>query len=104
MVIAARRDEGGFVAQTLLQLEAEDARVEGERALDVGHLEVDVADVYTGIDRSHPATIPAPAKELRPFARKRPEHEREPVHADDVGLDPEHEHCNERGPEPRRPA
>ena len=34
------------------------------------------------------------------LAGERPEHEGEPVHADHVGLDPEHEHGGERGAEP----
>ena len=51
VVVAAGRDEGGLVADPLLQLEAEHAAVELERAVEVGHFEVDVADVDAGIDR-----------------------------------------------------
>ncbi len=51
VVVAAGRDEGGVVADPLLELEAEDAAVEVERAVEVGHFEVDVADVDAGIDR-----------------------------------------------------
>ncbi len=51
MVVAAGGDEGGVVAPALHQLEAEDAAVEVERAVDVGDLEVDVADVDAGVDR-----------------------------------------------------
>ena len=51
MVVAAGRDEGGVGAVALHQLEAEHAAVEVERAVDVGDLEVDVADVDAGIDR-----------------------------------------------------
>ena len=51
MVVAAGGDEGRFIAQPLLQLEAEHAAVEVERAVDVRHFEVDVADVDAGVDR-----------------------------------------------------
>ena len=51
VVVAAGRDERRLVAEALLQLEAEHAAVERERAIDVGHLEVDVADVDAGVDR-----------------------------------------------------
>ena len=51
MVVATGRDEGGVVADPLLQLEAEHAAVEVERPVEVGHFEVDVADVDTRIDR-----------------------------------------------------
>ncbi len=58
MVVAARGDECGLVPQPLLQLESEHAGVERERAIDVRHLQMDVADVDARIDRAHPATIP----------------------------------------------
>ena len=48
VVIAARRDERRVLAHPLLQLEAEHADVEVERALDVRHLQVDVTDVGRG--------------------------------------------------------
>jgi hypothetical protein len=51
VVVAARRDEGSFVADPLLQLEAEDPGVEVERPVEVGDFEMDVADVDAGIDR-----------------------------------------------------
>src|SRR5215211_6419528 len=51
VVVAAGGDEGGVRAPALHQLEAEDAAVELEGAVDVGDLEVDVADVDAGIDR-----------------------------------------------------
>ena len=57
VVVVAGGDERGLVAHPLLQLEAEHADVEAERALDVGDLQVDVADVDAGIDRGHVATI-----------------------------------------------
>ena len=52
VVIAARGDERRVLAHPLLQLEAEHADVEVERALDVGHLQVDVADLVARIDRT----------------------------------------------------
>ena len=51
VVIAAGRDKGRLVAESLLQLEAENAAVEVQRAVEVGHFEVDMADVDAGIDR-----------------------------------------------------
>src|SRR6185436_614224 len=42
-------------------------------------------------------------KGLRTFTRQLPQHEGEPVDADHVRLDPEREHGDERGPEPRLP-
>ena len=59
VVIVARGDEGRVLAHPLLQLEAEHADVEVERALDVRHLQVDVADVGARIDRlRHAETVP----------------------------------------------
>ena len=52
VVVAAGREEGGLRAVARRQLEAEHAAIEGERALDIGHLEVDVADAGTRIDRA----------------------------------------------------
>ena len=66
VVVAARRDERRLVAHPLLHLEAEHARLEAERALDVRHFQVDVADVDARIDRSHRARYPPRRKELRP--------------------------------------
>jgi hypothetical protein len=40
-----------LVTETLLQLEAEHSAVEGQRALHVRHLQMDVADVDAGVDR-----------------------------------------------------
>src|SRR3989442_10504165 len=51
MVIATGRDERGLIAVALHLLEAEDVTIEDERAVDVAHLQVDVADVYARIDR-----------------------------------------------------
>ena len=50
VVVAAGGDERGLVAVAEHQLEAEHALVEGERAVDVAHLEVNVADVNARID------------------------------------------------------
>ena len=56
MVIAAGGEEYRLVAVPSLLLEAEHARIEVERALDVRHLQVDVADVDARID-AHVATV-----------------------------------------------
>ncbi len=50
MVIPAGAQERRRIAQPLGQLEPEDAVVESERALEVGDLQVHVADVYARID------------------------------------------------------
>ena len=50
MVVAAGRDEGRLRAETLHQLEAQDTAVEVERPLQVGDLQVDMADAHPGID------------------------------------------------------
>src|SRR5436309_15820884 len=68
MVIAAGGDEGGLIAVALHLLEAEHVTVERERAVDVGHLQVDVADVHARIDRHLPPTLPVPAQR-RPETR-----------------------------------
>ena len=54
MVVAARRDERRLIAELLLQLEAEDAAIEVERALEVGDLQMDMADVDARINRHWP--------------------------------------------------
>ena len=41
-------------------LEAEDVAVEADGAVEVGHLQVDMADLGAGIDRVHAAHLPAP--------------------------------------------
>src|SRR5438034_1168604 len=51
MVVAASRNERRLVAEALLELEAEDTRPELERTVDVGDLEVNVADVGARVDR-----------------------------------------------------
>jgi hypothetical protein len=50
MMVVARRDEGRLLAVFLLQLEAEHTAVKIEGALQVGDLEVDVADADCGGD------------------------------------------------------
>jgi hypothetical protein len=50
VVIAAGRHEGGLGAVALHQLEAEDAAIEAERPVEIGHLQVDMADPHAGID------------------------------------------------------
>ena len=58
MVVVAGRDESCLVAEALLLLEAEDVSVEGERTVDVGDLQVDMADVDARIDRcAHVRTV-----------------------------------------------
>ena len=52
VVVAARRDERRLRAVPLGDLEAEDAAVEPQRPLQVGDLQVDVADADLGIDRA----------------------------------------------------
>ena len=51
VVIAAGGDERGVRRPCAGELEAEHAAVEIERPVDVGHLEVDVADVGARVDR-----------------------------------------------------
>ena len=50
MVVAAGRDERRLVAVPLHHVEAEDVAVEGERAVDVGDLQVDVTDVDSRVE------------------------------------------------------
>ena len=50
VMVVAGGDEGGVLAVARLQREAEDAAIEGERPLDVGDLEVGVADADARID------------------------------------------------------
>jgi hypothetical protein len=57
MVVAACGDECSLVAHARLLLEAEHADVERKGTVDVGHLQVDVADVDAGID-AHESLTP----------------------------------------------
>ena len=50
VVVAAGRDEGGLVAEPAGELEAEHALVERQGAVEVGDLEVDVADVRARVE------------------------------------------------------
>src|SRR6188472_398657 len=55
-----------MLAEALLLLEAEHVPVEGERAVDVRDLQVDMADVNTRIDRrAHVPTVPLKPSFLR---------------------------------------
>jgi hypothetical protein len=70
VVVAAGGDEGGVGAPTLHQLEAEEAAVEVEGAVDVGDLEVDVADVDAWVDRLDlAASLTLSHREPRPALR-----------------------------------
>ena len=51
VVIAAGGDERRLVAHPSLLLEAEHVTPEAERAVEVGHLQMDMADVESGVDR-----------------------------------------------------
>jgi hypothetical protein len=50
VMVAAGRDEGGAAPHPLGQLEAEHAAVEVQSPLQVGDLEMDVADDDAGVD------------------------------------------------------
>ena len=66
VVVAARTDERSLLAVSLLQLEPEHTAPESERALDIGHLQVDVADVDARIDRHAPRILPAAGTHAAP--------------------------------------
>ena len=51
-MVAAGGDEGCVLAVAMLELEAEDAAVEAERAAEVGDLQVNMPDVHARIDRA----------------------------------------------------
>ena len=53
VVVPAGGQERGLVAHLLREVEAEHVAVEVDRAIEVGDLEMDVADVHAGVDRSH---------------------------------------------------
>jgi hypothetical protein len=61
MVVATGGDEGGLIPHSLPQLEAEDAAVEADRAIEIGDLQMDVTDVDARIDRHAPDRTPADA-------------------------------------------
>ena len=50
MVVAACGEERGLVAEAGLLLEPEGVTPEGERTIEIGHLQVDVADVDAGVE------------------------------------------------------
>ena len=50
LMVAAGRDEGRGRAQALGQLEAEHAAIEAERAVEVGDLQMDMADLCSSND------------------------------------------------------
>ncbi len=50
VVVAASRDEHGLVAHSRLLLEAEDVPPESERTVEIGHLQMDVPDVYARVE------------------------------------------------------
>jgi hypothetical protein len=45
VVVSTGREEGGLVAEAVHELETEPASIEVDGAVEIGHLEVDVADV-----------------------------------------------------------
>ena len=51
MMIPARRNESSASTVTLSQLEAENATVKCKRPIQVGHLEMHVADPNVGMNR-----------------------------------------------------
>ncbi len=61
MVIAPGRQEGQLITDAAGDREAEDVAVEGHGAVELGHLEVDMADLGAWIDRRvHASHSPAP--------------------------------------------
>ncbi len=61
VVIATSGQEGQLIADTTGDLEAEDVAVEADGAVELSHLQVDMADLRAGIDRCHAASLPRPA-------------------------------------------
>ena len=64
MVVAARGNERRARTEPLLQLEAEHVAVEPKRALEVGHLQVDVTDADVRMNR-HTVGLRSPVSGLR---------------------------------------
>lgn len=52
VMVAACRDEGRLRAHALHQLEAQHAAIKAKRAIEVGNLEMNVADTGAGRDRT----------------------------------------------------
>ncbi len=57
VMVAAGGEERGAVTQALCQLEAEDVAVEADGPLEIGDLEVDVADAGAGSDWRPPLRL-----------------------------------------------
>src|SRR6188472_4095685 len=74
MVVAAGRDEGRLVAVAVLELEAHDAAPEVQRPVEVGDLQVDVADVDAGIDRHLGSSVACPSRAPQPAQTTYPSH------------------------------
>jgi len=51
VVVAAGREKRSAIAHRLHDIEAEDAVVEANRSVQVGHLQMNVADPDAGVDR-----------------------------------------------------
>ena len=64
VVIPTRGQERQLITDAAGDAEAEHVAVEGEGAVEVGHLEVDVADLRAGIDRVMPTTSRTPARHI----------------------------------------
>src|SRR2546421_13026933 len=62
MMVAPGGQESGLVAVAMPGLEAGHVTVERDRALEVAHLQVDVPDVDSRVDRHQPATLPGRAR------------------------------------------
>src|SRR6266511_4552519 len=98
MVVAAGRNEGRLVAVLLHHLEAEDVTVERERALDVAHLQVNVADIHSRVDRHPCATLPGRLRS-RPVPRgRRPSRDRRSRPSEPRGRAPPRKHPPRRLP------
>jgi hypothetical protein len=65
VVIAAGGNERRLRAITLGQFETENVAIEAKRALEVGHLQMDVADASAGIDRCRHSSVAASLCEAR---------------------------------------
>jgi hypothetical protein len=51
VVIPACCDESGLGSVALHQFKPKHATIEGQRSVEVGHLQVNMPDLYTGVDR-----------------------------------------------------
>jgi len=57
VMVAARREEHGVPPVATRHLEAEDVAVEGERPVEIGHGEMDVADASVGVNGHHSMNV-----------------------------------------------